>query len=403
MDIVMDILYKITLGAIRICRLLMRVIIFIAHRPIRAYAEWRMNKLGIGPGGTEPHNPVVHNDWVLNRMMCEGSLGLAESYIEGWWDCERLDVFFQKVFQAELYRELTYPWEKLIHYLKFKLFNLQTVTRAQEVIDTHYNLGNDLFESFLDKSMSYSCGYWKDAKTLEEAQEHKMELICRKLKLKPGMRVLDIGCGWGGLCEFLAVNYKVDVVGVNLSSEGAAAAKERCKGRSVEIRCQDYREINEGFDRIVTVGFLEHVGPKNYRSFFKLAHRTLSDDGILLIQTIGHDNDSIPQTELFLDKYIFRNGTLPNHKEIPKAIENLFCIEDWHNFGADYDLTLMAWHDNFVKNWPKISHKYENPNFSFRVWKYYFSLAAGGFRSRKFQLWQIVLTKGLPGGYISVR
>lgn len=263
--------------------------------------------------------------------------------------------------------------------------------------------GNDLFKSFLDKSMNYTCAYWKDAKNLDEAQQHKMELIGRKLKLKPGMRVLDIGCGWGALCKFLAETYNVEVVGVTISKEGAEEARLRCKGLNVDIRHQDYREVNEGFDRVVVVGCIEHIGPKNYRSFFEQVNRLLAQDGIFLLHTIGHDNDSTPPIELFLNKYIFPNGILPNHKSIPKGIDNLFCIEDWHNIGPHYDLTLMAWHENFVKNWHTISHKYGNSESFYRMWTYYLQMCAGLFRARRAQLWQIVMTKGIRGGYVSVR
>lgn len=251
--------------------------------------------------------------------------------------------------------------------------------------------------------MNYTCAYWKDAKNLEEAQQHKMELIGRKLKLKPGMRVLDLGCGWGGLSKFLAETYNVEVVGVTISKEGAKEAQERCKGLQVEIRCQDYRDVNESFDRIVVVGLIEHVGPKNHRDFMLLANRCLIDDGIFLLHTIGHDNDSTPPCELFLSKYIFPNGILPSHKSIPQSIDNIFCIEDWHNIGPHYDKTLMAWHENFVNNWHTISHMYENPKAFYRMWTYYLLMCAALFRARRAQLWQIVLTKGLPGGYISVR
>lgn len=251
--------------------------------------------------------------------------------------------------------------------------------------------------------MTYTCGYWKDAKNLDEAQQHKMELIGRKLKLKPGMRVLDLGCGWGGLCKFLAETYDVQVVGVNIAKEGVKEARERCKGLSVEIRCQDYRDVNEVFDRIVVVGLIEHVGHKNYRSFFELANRCLTRDGIFLLHTIGRFNDATPKTEDYTHKYIFPNGMLPNQQNITKAIDNLFCIEDWHNFGPYYDNTLMAWHENFVKNWHSISHLYENPEKFYRVWTYYLLASAALFRSRRLQLWQIVMTKGLVGGYVSVR
>ena len=252
--------------------------------------------------------------------------------------------------------------------------------------------------------MNYSCGYWKDARDLNEAQLHKMELIGRKLKLEPGMRVLDIGCGWGGLCKFLAEKYDVQVVGITVSEEGAKIAQERCEGLPIDIRLQDYRDLNEKFDRIVSVGMFEHVGRRNYRTFFQVADKCLHDGGIFLLHTIGVDGNMAPYAEPWANKYIFPNGILPCHKNIPAGIHNLFTIEDWHNFGADYDKTLMAWYSNFVRNWPTIEHLFDDSKRFYRMWSYYLLAAAGLFRSRKFQLWQIVLSKnGIPGGYMSVR
>ncbi|XP_037030672.1 cyclopropane-fatty-acyl-phospholipid synthase-like [Bradysia coprophila] len=403
MNPLINTLHVASLGAIRLWRTFMYIVAYIGLKPCKAFIIKLLNTSGAGPSGKAPHNIVIHNDWLFHRLMYDATLGFGEAYVEGWWDCEKLDEFYYKCFMADVYRKMLLPWDHLIYYLKFHAFNLQTLGRSREVADKHYDTGNHLFKSFLDKNMIYSCAYWKDAKNLDEAQLHKMDLICRKLKLKPGMRVLDLGCGWGGLCKFLAEKYNVEVVGVTNSKEGAEDARVRCKGLKVEIRVHDYREVNEVFDRIVIVGFFEHVGRKNYRSFFKLAHRCLTDDGIFLLHTIGHDNDSTPPMELFLEKYIFPNAIMPNHKDIPKAIDNLFCIEDWHNFGPDYDKTLVAWNDNFVKNWTTISHMYENPEATYRMWTYYFLMCAGLFRARRGQLWQIVLTKGLEGGYISVR
>ena len=251
--------------------------------------------------------------------------------------------------------------------------------------------------------MNYSCGYWKNAKNLDEAQQHKMELIGKKLKLEKGMRVLDIGCGWGGLCKYLAETYGVSVVGVTVGGEGAKIARERCAGLPIDIRVQDYRSVNEKFDRIVSVGMFEHVGKRNYRTFIELADKCLVDDGIFLLHTIGIDNDCVPQAEPFTLKYIFPNSMLPLHGDIPKAIHNVFNIEDWHNIGPNYDKTLIAWHSNFVKNWESIKDLFEDPERFYRMWTFYLLGSAGLFRSRKMHCWQIVLTKGLAGGYESVR
>jgi cyclopropane-fatty-acyl-phospholipid synthase len=250
--------------------------------------------------------------------------------------------------------------------------------------------------------MSYSCGYWKNAENLHQAQIAKMELIGKKLKLKPGMKVLDIGCGWGGLCKYLAENFGVEVVGCTISVEQGQLAREACAGLPVEIRLSDYRDIDEKFDRIVSVGMFEHVGTSNYRTFFKVANRCLKDDGIFLLHSIGVSHQFVPLIEPWFHKYIFPNGILPYHTEVPENIDGLFIVEDWHNFGPDYTKTLRAWKSNFQKNWPKIEHKAGDKFY--RMWNYYLGVSAAAFRARKYQLWQIVLSKnGIQGGYESVR
>ncbi len=253
----------------------------------------------------------------------------------------------------------------------------------------------------LDKSMNYSCGYWKDADTLDAAQESKMALICRKLQLAPGMRVLDIGCGWGGLAAFMARHCQVSVVGVTVSEQQMVLAKERCQGLPVDIRLQDYRDLNEPFDRVVSVGMFEHVGAGCYKTFMGVVNRCLKPQGLFLLHTIA-GNRSVRSSDPWVCTYIFPNSMVPSSRQITEAAEKYFVLEDWHNFGPDYDPTLMAWYENFVANWEKIKHAYGNRFF--RMWTYYLLACAGTFRARSNQLWQIVFSKGgvLPA-YKSVR
>jgi len=352
--------------------------------------------------GSNPWDIQVHDERFYKRAVTEVELGLGESYMDGWWDVEKLDEMIYRIVRTDLQNKVKRNLKIAFQLAGFYLINMQARHRAFIIGERHYDLGNDLFQNMLDKRMNYSCAYWKNANTLDEAQENKLELICKKLYLKPGMRVLDIGCGWGAFGKYAAEKYRVEVVGITVSKEQVALGKELCKGLPVELRLQDYRDVNEKFDRIVSVGMIEHVGYKNYRTYFKVAERNLKDDGLFLLHTIGEVR-STKSTDAWTHKYIFPNGMLPSIAQLAKAVEGLFIVEDLHNFGADYDKTLLAWFENFHKNWEKIKHKYGERFY--RMWKYFLLSSAGAFRARnKNQLWQIVLSKkGVPGGYIAVR
>jgi cyclopropane-fatty-acyl-phospholipid synthase len=352
--------------------------------------------------GSNPWDIQVHDERFYKRAVTEVELGLGESYMDGWWDVEKLDEMIYRIVRTDLQNKVKRNLKIAFQLAGFYLINMQARHRAFIIGERHYDLGNDLFQNMLDKRMNYSCAYWKNANTLDEAQENKLELICKKLYLKPGMRVLDIGCGWGAFGKYAAVKYGVEVVGITVSKEQVALGKELCKGLPIELRLQDYRDVNEKFDRIVSVGMIEHVGYKNYRTYFKVAERNLKDDGLFLLHTIGEVR-STKSTDAWTHKYIFPNGMLPSIAQLAKAVEGLFIVEDLHNFGADYDKTLLAWFENFHKNWEKIKHKYGERFY--RMWKYFLLSSAGAFRARnKNQLWQIVLSKkGVPGGYIAVR
>lgn len=351
--------------------------------------------------GDRPWDITVHNDQLYARVLGQGSLGLGESYMDGWWDVPHLDQFFFKLFRSDALQQVPYSWNTICSMIQSKIMNMQSKARAFMVGEQHYDLGNDLYKAMLDSKMVYSCGYWKNATNLEQAQHDKFELICKKLDLKPGMKILDIGCGWGGLAFHAAQKYGVNVVGVTVSKEQAAYAQELCHGYPVEIRLEDYRDLKEQFDRIVSVGMFEHVGYKNYQTFIDVCHQLLKDDGLMLLHTIG-GNQSYTTGDDWMDKYIFPNGMLPSIAQIALVLEGKFVMEDWHNFGADYDKTLMAWHENFQKQWPELKANYDDRFY--RMWNYYLLSCAGLFRARYIQLWQIVLSKrGVLGGYQSVR
>ncbi|WP_435953437.1 cyclopropane fatty acyl phospholipid synthase [Dryocola sp. BD626] len=358
-------------------------------------ANEMLTRAGITVNGPNPFDVQVKHPDFFKRVLQEGSLGLGESFMDGWWDCERLDIFFSKVIRAGLENQLPHHLKDTLRIAAARLVNLQSKKRAWIVGKEHYDLGNDLFSRMLDEHMQYSCGYWKDATTLSEAQNAKLKMICDKLQLEPGMTLLDIGCGWGGLAAFAARNYGVAVHGVTISAEQQKMAQERCAGLDVTILLQDYRDLDMQFDRIVSVGMFEHVGPKNYATYFDVADRNLKPDGIFLLHTIG-SNKTDNNVDAWIDKYIFPNGCLPSVRQIADASENHFVMEDWHNFGADYDKTLMAWHERFLACWPEIADNYSE-RFK-RMFSYYLNACAGAFRARDIQLWQVVFSRGVENG-----
>ncbi len=354
----------------------------------------------VGIDGARPWDMVIHHPQTADRILARGSLGLGESYVDGWWDCARLDEFIARVLRARL-DEKVGGTALLVQGLRARLFNLQNLRRSWQVGEAHYDLGNDFFESMLGPSMAYTCGYWAAADTLDDAQAAKLDLVCRKLGLEPGMRLLDIGCGWGSLMKFAAQRYGVDCVGLTISRAQAEYGQARCAGLPVRFRLQDYRQFNddrgERFDRIASLGMFEHVGAKNHRAFFAMARRSLEDDGLFLLHTIGKNLRRTP-TDPWIERHVFPNGDLPALGQIADACEDDFVTEDVHNFGADYDRTLMAWHAGFEAAWPHFAERY-GERFR-RMWRYYLLACAGTFRARTNQLWQIVLSPaGVAGGY----
>ena len=360
------------------------------------FMEGLLDKADIRLGGDRPWDMRVNVRGVAERLFSQGTLGLGEAYMDGEWDVEELDAFFCRVLRARVDRDVR-PASLIPHILRSRFLNLQNMQRAWQVGSVHYDLGNDFYEAMLDPRMTYTCAYWKSASTLGQAQDAKLGLVCSKLGLKPGMRVLDIGCGWGSFMGYAAQHYGVTCVGVTISKEQAEWARCRYPDPALEFRLQDYRDTNGQFDRIVSIGMFEHVGRKNHRTFAEVAHNCLTDDGIFLLHTIGL-NERSTATNPWIDKYIFPNGDLPSLGDIGDAVQNLFVVEDVHSFGADYDRTLMAWHTNFEAAWPRFSDRLGD-RFR-RMWRYYLLSCAGAFRARDLQLWQCVLSKhGVSGGY----
>jgi len=344
--------------------------------------------------GKNPWDIQVHNPKVYSRVLQEASLGLGESYMDGWWDCEALDELIYRILMADLDTMVRGNWKIGLQVLLSRFVNLQTRPRALKVGEVVYDLGNDLYRAMLDKRLNYTCGYWKNAATLDEAQEARLDLVCKKIGLKAGMHVLEFGCGWGSFAGYAAEKYGARVTGVTISNEQLSYAREVCKGLPVELRFQDYREVQGTYDAVISIGMLEHVGYKNYGTYMQVVDRCLNKDGIALIHCIG-GNQTTTMGEAWANKYIFPNGMLPSIAQLGAAFEPRFVMEDWHNFGPHYVRTLLAWYANFEKAWPDLKDKYGERFF--RMWRYYLLNSAGAFEARAQQLWQIVLTrKGTP-------
>ena len=378
--------------------------------PLRQRVIALMETAGVHPDGPGDCDPAIHDEHFHGRILREGSLGLGDSYMDGWWSVRSLD--------GMLYRLMRHGVDQRVHGLRSRLddvrawlLNLQSGRRALKVGEEHYDLGNELFEAMLGKRLVYSCGYWREAAGLDAAQEAKLDLVCRKLGLRPGMRVLDIGCGWGEALKFAARRYGVTGVGVTISREQAEYARGMCAGLPVEIRLQDYHELDGAsddsrFDRIFSIGMFEHVGEKNYRAYMEVARRCLREDegsggGLFLLHCIG-SNVSVRHTDPWIARHIFPNSMLPSAAQVADATEGLFVTEDWHNFGADYDRTLQAWRDNIEAAWGSLPARYDE-RFR-RMWRFYLAASMAAFRARRIQLWQLVLSpRGVPGGYLAPR
>jgi cyclopropane-fatty-acyl-phospholipid synthase len=349
---------------------------------------------------SEPWSIHVHDERLWDRVIAEQQLGLGEAYMDGWWDCERMDMFLTKLLDYDVQSHMKIGPKLVMTASKSWLLNRQTKSKAKNNAQHHYDIGNDLYERMLDTRMVYSCAYWDTASNLDEAQEAKLDLICRKLQLKPGMRLLDIGCGWGGLLRFAAERYGVEGVGISPAVNQVELARQRCEGLPITIHQMDYRDLKGNFDRVVSVGMMEHVGPKNLKTFISTCDALLSPGGMMLHHTIG-SLITKQHTDAFFDKYIFPGGVLPSIAQFSRAVEPHWVIEDLHNFGPDYDKTLLAWNQNISARWHEIPTYDERFQ---RMWHYYLMASAAGFRARSLQLWQIVLRRrGVADKYYSVR
>jgi len=353
----------------------------------RARLESLFARCGIEIDGPNAWDIRVHHEDFYSRVLANGSLGLGESYMDGWWDVRDLDGFLYRLLAARLDEEVK-TWRDALAWLTASLINLQRRDRAFTVGEKHYDLGNDFYEGMLDARMMYSCGYWEHAHTLDEAQEAKLELTLDKLGLEPGQRVLDVGCGWGGALRYAVEKYGVIGVGVTVAREQAAYARARNEGMPIAIRLQDYRDMREKFDHVFSIGMFEHVGVRNYRRYMRVVRRCLHPGGRFLLHTIGKLKSS-NHTDPWINKYIFPNSMIPSRAQIEAAIDGIFTIKGWQNIGGHYERTLLAWRANFERSWARMAARYDE-RFR-RMWHYYLSACAAAFRAKKLEVWQVLL------------
>lgn len=362
----------------------------------RFLLEHFLKRADIRVNGDRFWDMQVHDERVFKEVVMRGSLGLGESYMHGWWDCGDLEEFFQRLLSARLDRIGNVSPVFIARYLRDHLTNPASRARSVETAKAHYDLGNDFFAKMLGESKMYTCAYVPPKnRTLDDAQIRKLDLVCRKLKLRPGHRVLDIGCGWGSFAKFAAERYGAFVTGITISKEQAEFARELCHGLPVVVKVQDYRDCDGRFDRIVSLGMFEHVEPQNYGDYFACIERCLAPGGISLLHTIGKKEGGAT-SDPFIRKYVFPQGIVPGEKGLRAAIEDRFHILDWHRFGSwRYAWTLCEWHRNFSRSWPELKEEYGpklDGEFE-RMWRYYLLSCAGAFSAARMDVWQIVMAK----------
>ena len=358
-----------------------------AERTVRGLLE----SADVRVGGSRPHDIQVHDPDFYVRVLRDGRLGLGESYVDGQWDTGALDELTTRLIRAGVTRPVL-DWRSALHVAAARLWNLQSAVRARRSVERHYDLGNDLYRAMLGETLAYTCAYWNWAGDLDEAQRAKLDLVCRKLGVQPGMKVLELGCGWGTFARYAAATYGAHVTGYTVSREQVTLGTELCRGLPVELRLADYRTASGTYDAVVSIGLMEHVGPRNHRVYMETVDRCLRPGGIAFVHTIGSNRSQV-LIDSWFHRYVFPNAAIPSLAQISAAMDGLFVPEDVHNIGPHYDRTLMAWSRNFERAWPGLGERY-GERFH-RIWRYYLLSSAGAFRARFMQLYQIVMTR--PG------
>jgi len=365
----------------------------------KKFVENLLSKAEIALNGNNPWDVRVNSDRFYRRTL-RGSLGFGESYMDGDWDVESLDALFRRIIRMNITGSPLIMLNRLKLDLKSRLSNLQTRIGSRAIAETHYDLDHRLYELFLGPYNQYTCCFFNKARTLEEAEIEKLEMVCNKLDLRQGDRVLDIGCGWGGFAKYAAESRGCEVTGISISKEQVHYARDYTAGLPVEIIECDYRDLPQRFEpghfnKVVIIGMIEHVGYKNYRKIFEIVHRAIRDEGVFLLHTIGN-NRVTTVVDPWIEKYIFRNSMAPAMTQLAQSLEGLFTVHDWENYGHYYAPTLAHWQERFEANWPQIEALETTNRFDERfrrMFNYYFLSCKAGFETEHMYLWHLVMSK----------
>jgi cyclopropane-fatty-acyl-phospholipid synthase len=372
------------------------------NRLFKPLLENLLEGSGVRVNGDRPWDIRVNRERLFRRAL-RGSLGIGEAYIDGDWDCDALDELFRRVLSSNVQQKPLVRAASALKRLQSRLTNLQTRRRSRAVAEEHYDLDHRMYALFLGPWNQYTCCFFDGTQDLESAEVAKLEMLCDKLELRRGDRLLDIGCGWGGLAKYAAATRGCEVTGITLSDEQLRFASDFTRGLPVTIRRLDYRDLPGSglppFDKISIVGMIEHVGYRNYAGLFEIAREMLKPDGLFLLHTIGN-NEHSTVVDPWIEKYIFRNSMAPAMAHLAGAAEGRFVIEDWENYGHHYVPTLQAWHDRFNANWDRIRaldtrHPFDE-RFR-RMWNYYLMSSKAAFEVEQLFLWQLVMTRRNSG------
>lgn len=351
-----------------------------------------LEKMDIQVGGNRAWDIQIHSPDFARRVMTMGGLGLGDSYIEGDWDANSVDSFINHILRARLDKEIK-SFGMSISSLKSRFHSLAKGQKPWKFQDVLRNLPNEFFEAILGTNMSFTSGYWAaGAKTLEEAQQARRDMTCKKLNLKQGMRLLDAGSGWGGFSAFAAEHYGVECVCISSFKGQHEWASQHYAHLPIEFVQNESLMLDGMFDCIVSIDRFEHLPQKNYRVYLEMGDRILEEDGLLLLQSTGKNERRLNGKHWF-DTHILQNNSLPTIAQIAGATNGLFVMEDMHNFGSDYDKTLMAWYQNFEAAWPALQKQYKFDEKLYRTWKYYLLSSAGAYRANDLQQWQCIFSK----------